>query len=153
MQAESSKLVLFSEVIGDKTFENLTEKRAYLIGAFCNAIIGSSWNSKVSPKNVTFKKWLSNQPLIERNLLKIFDKASWFMGRIKLDSQRNRDLSHLVTQTHSESGEQRRLANYEVSFHFIRGYNDYAEFKHNHPGEPMDAPEETVDINEGEENE
>jgi len=105
-------------------------KGAYLIGAFSKAIIDSSYNpnGRVVSKNETFKKWLSNQQIIQSNLQRIFNKASDFERKFRLTSQRNSDLSTLVTSYFYENTQQKVLQQ-EVSFAFIRGFNDYAKFK------------------------
>jgi len=115
-----------------------------LIGAFSKAIIDSSYNpnGRVVSKNETFKKWLSNQQIIQSNLARIFNKASEFERKFSLNSQRNSDLSTLVTTYFYENSQQKVLQQ-EVSFAFIRGFNDYAKFKKENPyqGEDDDNSE------------
>jgi len=109
-------------------------KEAYLIGAYSKAIIDSSYNpnGKVVSKNETFKKWLSNQQIIQSNLKRIFNKASDFERKFRLSSQRNSDLSTLVTTYFNEDPKEKVLQQ-EVSFAFIRGFNDYVIFKKENP--------------------
>ena len=109
-------------------------KGAYLIGAYSKAIIDSSYNphGRIVSKNETFKKWLSNQQIIQSNLQRIFNKASEFERKFQLTSQRNSDLSTLVTTYFYENSQQKVLQQ-EVSFAFIRGFNDYAKFKKENP--------------------
>lgn len=134
----SEAIKLFSEEFEKKKkseyFKSNVIKGAYLIGAFSKAIIDSSFNpnGKVVSKNETFKKWLSNQQIIQGNLKRIFNKASEFERKFKLDSQRNNDLSTLVT-TYFDEYNQEKVIQQEVSFAFIRGFNDYAIFKKENP--------------------
>ncbi|ASM38378.1 hypothetical protein CSPARA_0802 [Campylobacter sputorum bv. paraureolyticus LMG 11764] len=115
-------------------FENLDIKDEfkfpYLVGAYSKAIIDSSYFSEISKKNTTFKKWLSNQQLISSNLMKIFNKANQFERKLRLDSFRNSDLSELVTSNFKDN---LNIRNSEVSFYFIRGFNDYRKFKEKYP--------------------
>lgn len=127
----SESIKLFSDVFeqnkSDPSFDKGTIKGAYLIGAYSKAIIDSSYHSKVAAKNETFKKWLSNQQIIQKNLKRIFNKAHEFERKLQLASKRNEDLSMLVTTHFKETGE--KVMDQEVSFAFIRGFNDYALFK------------------------
>jgi hypothetical protein len=144
----SEVIKLFSEEFGkkkeSKDFKSDVIKGAYLIGAYSKAIIDSSFNpnGKVVSKNETFKKWLSNQQIIQGNLKRIFNKANEFERKFKLDSQRNSDLSTLVT-TYFDENKQEKVIQQEVSFAFIRGFNDYATFKKENPyqGEDNDNSE------------
>ncbi len=134
----SEEIKLFSSEFEEKKdneyFKSNVIKEAYLIGAFSKAIIDSSFNpnGKVVSKNETFKKWLSNQQIIQSNLKRIFNKASEFERKFKLTSQRNSDLSTLVTTYFNEESHQKILQQ-EVSFAFIRGFNDYSKFKKDNP--------------------
>lgn len=111
-------------------FENGLIKGAYLIGAYSKGIIDSSYNpnGKVVKKNETFKKWLSTKRITESNLKAIFNKASYFERLFSLNTPKNNDLSQLVT-THFVYPKNIRVAQQEISFAFIRGFNDYAKFK------------------------
>ncbi len=124
----------FEEKKDNKYFKSDTIKEAYLIGAFSKAIIDSSFNpsGKVVSKNETFKKWLSNQQIIQSNLKRIFNKASEFERKFKLTSKRNSDLSILVT-TYFNEDSNKKVLQQEVSFAFIRGFNDYLKFKKENP--------------------
>jgi len=124
--------IKFEELLKKKSdyFKSDVIKGAYLIGAYCKAIVDSSYNpnGKVVSKNETFKKWLSNQQIIQSNLKRIFIKANEFERKFQLNSQRNSDLSMLVTTYFNETGSDKVLQQ-EVSFAFIRGFNDYVKFK------------------------
>lgn len=117
-----------------KYFKNLNIeddfKFVYLVGAYSKAIIDSSYYSEISKQNETFKKWLSNRQLIKSNLIKIFNKANEFERKLKLESVRNSDLSELITSNYNENA---NLRNSEVSFYFLRGFNDYKKFKQQYP--------------------
>ena len=134
----SEKLKLFSIEFQEKKESNYFKrdaiKEAYLIGAYCKAIIDSSYNpnGKVVSKNETFKKWLSNQQIIQSNLKRIFNKANEFERKFQLSNQRNSDLSTLVTTCFDEDKNEKVLQQ-EISFAFIRGFNDYARFKRENP--------------------
>ena len=134
----NEEIKLFSQEFETKKesdyFKRDVIKGAYLIGAFSKAIIDSSYNpnGKVVSKNETFKKWLSNQQIIQSNLARIFNKASEFERKFQLTSQRNSDLSTLVTTYFYETSQEKVLQQ-EVSFAFIRGFNDYAKFKKENP--------------------
>jgi len=134
----SEAIRLFSQEFekrkNDEDFKSDVIKGAYLIGAYAKAIIDSSFNpnGKVVSRNETFKKWLSNQQIIQSNLKRIFNKANEFERKFKLDSQRNSDLSMLVT-TYFREKSQEKVTQQEVSFAFIRGFNDYALFKKEYP--------------------
>ncbi len=134
----SKDIKLFSQEFEKKKesdfFKRDVIKGAYLIGAYSKAIIDSSYNSngRVVSKNETFKKWLSNQQIIESNLMRIFNKANEFEQKFQLSSKRNSDLSTLVT-TYFDGNKKEQVLQQEVSFAFIRGFNDYAQFKNNNP--------------------
>ena len=134
----SEEIKLFSQEFETKKDSNYFKrdviKGAYLIGAYSKAIIDSSYNpnGKVVSKNETFKKWLSNQQIIQSNLKRIFNKANEFERKFQLTSQRNSDLSTLVT-TYFYEDSQEKVLQQEVSFAFIRGFNDYAKFKKENP--------------------
>jgi len=134
----SKDIKLFSQEFKNKKesdfFKRDVIKGAYLIGAYSKAIIDSSYNSngRVVSKNETFKKWLSNQQIIESNLMRIFNKANEFERKFQLSSKRNSDLSTLVT-TYFNGNKKEQVLQQEVSFTFIRGFNDYAQFKNNNP--------------------
>jgi len=138
----SDEMALFSTEFEDKLthetdfFKRDSIKEAYLVGAYCKGIIDSSYNpdGKVVSKNETFKKWLSNQSIIQSNLQRIFSKATSFERKFQLDSIRNRDLSALIT-TYAKPANKEVVLQQEISFAFIRGFNDYSQFKHNHKGD------------------
>lgn len=120
---------LFSEVFKNANVED-KYKFAYLVGAYAKGIIDSSFYSEVSKENITFKKWLSSKQITYSNLIKIFNKANEFHRKLELDGPRNDDLSELVT---SHLVKNKSIRNSEVSFYFIRGFNDYKKFKQEFP--------------------
>lgn len=130
--------VLFSNIVEEeflkehKTFfsESGILKQAYFLGAYCNGVVGQSYHSKVSPKNETFKKWLSNQVINSSNLLKIHDKAEYFHRKLQLYGNRLDDLHCSFTQY---SGDGKNPAKSKVSFAFSKGYCDYQVFKGKYP--------------------
>jgi len=126
----SEPIKLFSQEFDREKYQSNVLKGAYLIGAYSKAIIDSSYNpnGKVVSKNDTFKKWLSNQQIIQSNLKRIFNKANEFERKFQLSNQRNSDLSTLVTSYFDEDKNEKVLQQ-EVSFAFTRGFNDYAKFK------------------------
>ena len=63
-------------------------------------------------------------------MIKIFNKANEFERKLKLESARNSDLSELITSNYNENA---NLRNSEVSFYFLRGFNDYKKFKQQYP--------------------
>ena len=119
---------------------------AYLVGAYASSIVESSWDgvsSKIDgelqqisyvKENETYKKWLSNQQIISSNLMRIFTKASYFQKRFNLNSPINQDLSTLVTENQKFKYKDRALEQ-EVSFAFLRGYNDFRTFKYTKKGD------------------
>lgn len=109
-------------------FDNGLIKGAYLIGAYSKSIINNSLYSEVSGGNKTFEKWLSNQKIIEVNLKKIFNKANEFERKLRLSNFKDSNLSQLVT-THFNYDKNTKISQQEISYAFIRGFNDYAKFK------------------------
>ena len=119
---------------------------AYLVGAYASAIVESSWdgvNIKIDgelkqishvKENETYKKWLSNQQIISSNLLRIVNKASYYQKRFNLDSSINKYLSTLVTDTLKLKRKDVVLQQ-EISFSFLRGYNDFRTFKYTKKGD------------------
>jgi hypothetical protein len=130
----SEVIKLFSEEFDKEKYSSGVLRGAYLIGAYAKAIIDSSYNpnGKVVSKNDTFKKWLSNQQIIQSNLKRIFNKANEFERKFQLSNQRNSDLSTLVT-TYFDEDRNEKVLQQEVSFSFTRGFNDYAKFKRENP--------------------
>jgi hypothetical protein len=130
----SEPIRLFSEEFDKKKYDSSLLRGAYLIGAYSKAIIDSSYNpnGKIVSKNETFKKWLSNQQIIQSNLKRIFNKANEFERKFQLSNSRNSDLSTLVT-TYFIEDKNEKVLQQEVSFAFIRGFNDYAKFKKENP--------------------
>ena len=118
--------VLFSEVYICSGSEDVL-KKAYYLGAYCKAIIDSSFYSRISEGNTTFKRWLSNQIINTKNLDKIFDKATLFENKLELGGARLQDLSSQVT-SHTENSS-KTISKYTVSFYFRKGFNEFIKFK------------------------
>jgi len=118
--------VLFSEVYICSGSEDVL-KKAYYLGAYCKAIIDSSFYSRISEGNTTFKRWLSNQIINTKNLDKIFDKATLFENKLELGGARLQDLSSQVT-SHTENSS-KTISKYTISFYFRKGFNEYIKFK------------------------
>lgn len=118
--------VLFSEVYKCNESEDIL-KKAYYLGAYCKAIIDSSFYSRISEGNTTFKRWLSNQIINTKNLDKIFDKATLFENKLELGGARLQDLSSQVT-SHTENSS-KTISKYTVSFYFRKGFNEFIKFK------------------------
>lgn len=118
--------VLFSEVYKCSDSEDIL-KKSYYLGAYCKAVINSSYKSRISDGNTTFKRWLSNQIINSKNLNKIFDKATSFENKLELGGSRLQDLSSEVT-SYSESSSI-TVSKYTVSFYFRKGFNEFIKFK------------------------
>lgn len=118
--------VLFSEVYKCSDSEDIL-KKAYYLGAYCKAIVDSSFYSRVSEGNTTFKRWLSNQIINTKNLDRIFDKATLFENKLELGGVRLQDLSSQVT-SYTESSS-KTVSKYTVSFYFRKGFNEFIKFK------------------------
>lgn len=144
---DSNNIKLFSKYYSNRQkdsdwlFQKDALTAAYLVGAYASAIVESSWDgvfktadekkvqvSRVT-ENETFKKWLSNQQITYKNLLKISNKAAYFHRRFNLDSAINSDLSSLVTK-HLTPKANEIVLDQEVSFAFLRGFNDFKTFKY-----------------------
>ncbi|GEM_PF-439171 len=147
-----SEIKLFSSFFQTKSeqekdfFKRDMITSAYLVGAYASAIIESSWDgvkktvdgelqliSHVT-ENETYKKWLSGQQIISSNLQRIFNKAAYYHRRFNLDNAINQDLSTLVTDNVKLKYKDKALEQ-EVSFAFLRGYNDFRTFKYTKKGE------------------
>ena len=137
-----SKIKLFSNFFEkrkseDIFFDNNALQAAYLVGAFASAIIETSWDGVTRDgeilsyvkENETFKKWLSNQSIRLNNLIKIFNKAAYYQRKFNLENAITKDLSTLVTD-HLEINPDAKATDQEVSFAFLRGYNDFRTFKY-----------------------
>lgn len=119
--------VLFSQEYKCEENQDEVLKKAYYLGAYTKAIIDSSFYSKVSEGNTTFKRWLSNQIINMKNLDKIFDKATNFENKLELGGVRLQDLSSQVT-SYSENSS-KTVSKYTVSFYFRKGFNEFIKFK------------------------
>ena len=147
-----SKIKLFSPFFENKKqededfFNRKSIESAYLVGVYASAIVESSWDgvdTKIDgnlkqisyvKENETYKKWLSNQQIIAGNLLRIATKASYYQKRFNLHSPVNNDLSTLVTDTVKLQSKEKVL-DQEISFAFLRGYNDFRTFKYTKKGD------------------
>jgi len=118
--------ILFSEIYKCNESEDIL-KKAYYLGAYCKAIIDSSFYSRISEGNTTFKKWLSNQIINAKNLNKIFDKATTFENKLELGGSRLQDLSYQVTSYTENSS--KTVSKYTVSYYFRKGFNEFIKFK------------------------
>ena len=118
--------VLFSEVYKCSDNEDVL-KKAYYLGSYCKAVINSSFKSRISDGNTTFKRWLSTQIINTKNLNKIFDKATLFENKLELGGMRLQDLSSQVT-SYTE-GSSKTISKYTVSFYFRKGFNEFIKFK------------------------
>lgn len=124
---QKMEYVLFSQVYTCRECQDNILKKAYYLGAYCKAIIDSSYYSKVSEGNTTFKKWLSNQIINAKNLNKIYDKAVIFENKLQLGGTRLQDLSAEVTSYDESSS--KRISKYTISYYFRKGFNEYIKFK------------------------
>lgn len=118
--------VLFSEVYKCSDSEDVL-KKAYYLGAYCKAIIDSSFYSRISEGNTTFKRWLSNQIINTKNLNKIFDNATLFENKLELGGMRLQDLSSQVTSYTERAS--KTISKYTISFYFRKGFNEFIKFK------------------------
>jgi len=119
--------VLFSqEYKCDKEQDNIL-KKAYYLGAYAKAVIDSSFYSRISEGNTTFKRWLSNQIINAKNLNKIYDKASTFENKLELAGARLQDLSRQVTSY--DEGSSKNISKYTISYYFRKGFNEFIKFK------------------------
>lgn len=106
-------------------------KKAYYIGAYSKAVIDSSWNSKVSNKNETFKKWLSNQIINYRNLDRIFEMAYRFEQKLRLNIRNETEVRTLAHEV--PIGDVAGISNAKITFAFAAGFDDYKKFKREYP--------------------
>jgi len=118
---------LFSKKYACEECQTEVIKKAYYLGAYAKAIIDSSFYSRVSEGNTTFKRWLSNQIINAKNLNKIFDKATIFENKLELSGNRLQDLSNQVTAYTENSS--KGISKYTVSYYFRKGFNEYIMFK------------------------
>ena len=119
--------VLFSQEYKCEEVQDNILKKAYYLGAYCKAVINSSFKSRVSEGNTTFKRWLSNQIINAKNLNKIYDKAITFENKLELGGARLQDLSTQVTSY--DEGSSKNISKYTVSYYFRKGFNEFIKFK------------------------
>ena len=117
-------------------------KKAYFIGAYARAVIDSSWYSKVSEKNTTFKNWLSNQIINYRNLDRIFEMSYRFEQKLQLKIRTEvRTLSHEVPVTSSAG-----ISSAKISYAFVAGFDDFKKFKNKYPTEKKTKNKEDENV-------
>ena len=119
--------VLFSEEYRCAENEDEVLKKAYYLGAYSKAVINSSFKSRISDGNTTFKRWLSNQIINAKNLNKIYDKATTFENKLELGGARLQDLSTQVTSFDESSS--KSISKYTISYYFRKGFNEFIKFK------------------------
>ncbi len=119
--------VLFSQEYKCEEVQDDISKKAYYLGAYCKAVIDSSFYSRISDGNTTFKKWLSNQIINTKNLNKIYDKATTFENKLELGGDRLQDLSIQVTSFDESSS--KTISKYTISYYFRKGFNEFIKFK------------------------
>jgi hypothetical protein len=98
-------------------------RKAYFIGAYAKAVINSSFHSKVSRENTTFKNWLSNQIINYRNLDRIFEIAFRYEQKLKLNQSEVRKLAH-ETPVDKAAG----ISSAKISYAFVAGFDDYQKY-------------------------
>jgi len=119
--------VLFSQEYKCDKEQDSILKKAYYLGAYAKAVIDSSFYSRISEGNTTFKRWLSNQIINAKNLNKIYDKASTFENKLELGGARLQDLSTQVTSY--DEGSSKNISKYTISYYFRKGFNEFIKFK------------------------
>lgn len=119
---------------------------AYYIGAYSKAVINSSFYSEVSRENQSFKLWLSNQRISAKNLKRIFSKALEYENKLKLNIRSG--IRALALEIPLE--ESKGISNSDVTWAFMAGFEDYAQFQEDYPSEKNNT--KNVD-KKGEENE
>ncbi len=119
--------VLFSEEYRCDKMQESVLKKAYYLGAYSKAVIDSSFYSRISEGNTTFKRWLSNQIINVKNLNKIYDKATTFENKLELGGARLQDLSRQVTSYNEDSS--KTISKYTISYYFRKGFNEFIKFK------------------------
>lgn len=125
-------------------FKNPVIQKAYFTGAYAKAVIKSSWYSKVSKENTTFKTWLSNQVISYRNLDRIFEMSFRFEQKLKLNLRNDsevRKLAHEVQVVHAAG-----ISNSKISFAFVAGFDDYGKFINENPSKE-DKQDKKEEIN------
>ncbi len=107
-------------------FKNPVIQKAYYIGAYASAVIASSYYSKVSDKNTTFKTWLSNQIVTFRNLDRIFATAFHFEQKLKLLIANDSEVRTLAVGVPPEKP--KGISNAKITYAFVAGLDDYKSF-------------------------
>lgn len=107
-------------------FKQLVIQKAYYIGAYAKAVINSSYYSKVSKNNTTFKTWLSNQIINYRNLDRIFEMAFRFEQKLKLKIKNDSEVRRFVHEV--PVGKSIGISSAKISFAFVAGFDDYGKF-------------------------
>ena len=101
-------------------------QKAYFIGAYAKAVINSSFHSKVSRENTTFKNWLSNQIINYRNLDRIFEIAFRYEQKLKLKIRNQSEVRKLAHET--PVAKAAGISSAKISYAFVGGFDDYGKY-------------------------
>lgn len=101
-------------------------RKAYFIGAYAKAVINSSFHSKVSRENTTFKNWLSNQIINYQNLDRIFEIAFRYEQKLKLNIRNQSEVRKLAHETPVDKAA--GISSAKISFAFVAGFDDYQKY-------------------------
>jgi len=101
-------------------------RKAYYIGAYSKAVINSSFYSRVSRENTTFKNWLSNQIINYRNLDRIFEIAFRYEQKLKLNIRNQSEVRKLAHETPIDKAA--GMSSAKISFAFVAGFDDYGKY-------------------------
>lgn len=101
-------------------------QKSYYIGAYAKAVINSSFYSKVSRENTTFKNWLSNQIINYRNLDRIFEIAFRYEQKLKLNIRNQSEVRTLAHETPVDNAA--GMSSAKISFAFVAGFDDYGKY-------------------------
>ncbi|SMC78517.1 hypothetical protein SAMN02746065_11036 [Desulfocicer vacuolatum DSM 3385] len=101
-------------------------RKAYYIGAYSKAVINSSFYSRVSRENTTFKNWLSNQIINYRNLERIFEIAFRYEQKLKLNIRNQSEVRKLAHETPVDKAA--GMSSAKISFAFVAGFDDYGKY-------------------------
>lgn len=112
----------------DKTgyYKTPAIRKAYFIGAYAKAVINSSFHSKVSRENTTFKNWLSNQIINYRNLDRIFEIAFRYEQKLKLNIRNQSEVRILAHETPVDKAA--GISSAKISYAFVAGFDDYGKY-------------------------
>lgn len=113
-------------------------QKAYYVGAYAQAVILLSYHSKVSPKNQTFKTWISNQVINFKNLDRIFEHAFRFEQKLKLTIRQDAEVRSLAHE--GPAVKAAGISNAKITFAFVAGFDDYRKFLKEFPIEKESTP-------------